>query len=156
VLIAELTQGKPVSVEQLIREVQASVSVQVVVGVTVPTLLGVVESVVDIDRVFASLTQPVAYVEKVRAELIVAEITEYVRTQPQWTFPELEDLGELAPSVQAYLDFFGDVTKAAAYMQVHPNTLRYRVRRAAEISGLDVTNPAHRLLLSLNRQSEPG
>jgi DNA-binding PucR family transcriptional regulator len=32
---------------------------------------------------------------------------------------------------------------------VHPNTLRYRLKRATEVSGLDVTRPRQLLALQL-------
>ena len=56
---------------------------------------------------------------------------------------------DLVASVRAYLDAFGDVRTAAATMHVHPNTLRYRVRRAQELTGLDLGDQASRLVVSL-------
>jgi DNA-binding PucR family transcriptional regulator len=45
--------------------------------------------------------------------------------------------GMLTPTLQAWLDAFGDVIGAAAALRVHPNTFRYRMRRIAEVSGFD-------------------
>lgn len=45
--------------------------------------------------------------------------------------------GMLTPTLQAWLDAFGDVIAAAAAMNVHPNTFRYRMRRITEVSGFD-------------------
>jgi DNA-binding PucR family transcriptional regulator len=47
------------------------------------------------------------------------------------------------------VDALGDVRAAAARLHVHPNTLRYRVRRAAELTGLDLDDPLVRLFASL-------
>lgn len=49
----------------------------------------------------------------------------------------------------AYLDAFGDARAAARELSIHPNTVRYRVRRATEVSGLDLGDPAQRLLTEL-------
>lgn len=49
-------------------------------------------------------------------------------------------------SVTAYLDAFGDTATAARRLNVHPNTLRYRLRRARELFGVDLADPAVRLL----------
>ncbi|WP_037851573.1 PucR family transcriptional regulator [Streptomyces sp. NRRL S-340] len=52
-------------------------------------------------------------------------------------------------SVAAYLAEFGDTRAAALSLNVHPNTLRYRLRRARELFGVDVSDPAGRLLADL-------
>ena len=41
------------------------------------------------------------------------------------------------------------MTAAARELNIHPNTVRYRVRRAAEVSGLSFANPTERLLTHL-------
>ncbi|MFG2409573.1 PucR family transcriptional regulator [Streptomyces brevispora] len=57
--------------------------------------------------------------------------------------------GELVRSLAAYLDASGDVARAAARLVVHPNTLRYRLRRARERFGVDLDDPDTRLLITL-------
>ncbi|NEC65760.1 helix-turn-helix domain-containing protein, partial [Streptomyces sp. SID9727] len=57
--------------------------------------------------------------------------------------------GELVRSLTAYLDASGDVARAAARLVVHPNTLRYRLRRARERFGVDLDDPDTRLLVTL-------
>ncbi|MFC4333523.1 PucR family transcriptional regulator [Streptomyces andamanensis] len=52
-------------------------------------------------------------------------------------------------SVAAFLDAFGDTRAAARALNVHPNTLRYRLRRARELFGVDVGDPVGRLLAGL-------
>ncbi|MFD1202846.1 PucR family transcriptional regulator [Leucobacter albus] len=46
--------------------------------------------------------------------------------------------GHLVDTLRAWFDHFGDVAKAAETLYVHPNTFRYRLRRAVEISGIDL------------------
>ncbi|WEH38415.1 helix-turn-helix domain-containing protein [Streptomyces sp. AM 2-1-1] len=57
--------------------------------------------------------------------------------------------GELVRSLAAYLDAAGDITVAARRLVLHPNTLRYRLRRARERHGVDVDDPDTRLLLTV-------
>ncbi|WP_344613701.1 helix-turn-helix domain-containing protein [Dactylosporangium salmoneum] len=47
-------------------------------------------------------------------------------------------------SLAAWLDSFGDVIAAAAAVHVHPNTFRYRLKRIAEVSGIDLSDPNDR------------
>lgn len=54
-----------------------------------------------------------------------------------------------AASVLAFLDALGNVADAAARLDVHPNTLRYRLKRAEEVAGLDLADPGARTLLQL-------
>ncbi|GAA1289429.1 PucR family transcriptional regulator [Streptomyces javensis] len=48
----------------------------------------------------------------------------------------------LLDSVDRYLAAGEDARLAARQLHVHPNTLRYRLRRAQEITGLDLSDPA--------------
>jgi sugar diacid utilization regulator len=48
----------------------------------------------------------------------------------------LSDAG-LSETVAAYVDCDGDVGAAAERLGVHPNTIRYRLRRVAEVTGRD-------------------
>ncbi|MEV7082335.1 helix-turn-helix domain-containing protein [Streptomyces sp. NPDC093516] len=52
----------------------------------------------------------------------------------------------LVETLRAYLDHFGDVSAASRTLGVHPNSLRYRLRRIAQVSGLDLGDPDARLL----------
>jgi DNA-binding PucR family transcriptional regulator len=47
-------------------------------------------------------------------------------------------------TLAAWLDSFGDVIAASSVVHVHPNTFRYRLRRLAEVAGLDLTDPEAR------------
>lgn len=52
-------------------------------------------------------------------------------------------------TLAAWLDQQGDLRKAARQLHVHPNTLRYRLRRLAEIADIDVSAPRTRLALQI-------
>ena len=49
----------------------------------------------------------------------------------------------------AFLDAFGNIHAAATKLNVHPNTVRYRLRQMAEISNFNLDDPAERLGLML-------
>ncbi|MTD58803.1 PucR family transcriptional regulator [Amycolatopsis sp. RM579] len=55
----------------------------------------------------------------------------------------------LVETLRAWLDAFGDVVAASAAMYVHPNTFRYRLRRLAEVGGLDLADPEARFAAML-------
>lgn len=52
---------------------------------------------------------------------------------------------ELIHSLQVYLDNESVIQAAAEQLHVHYNTLRYRINRIEEITGLNLTNPQHKL-----------
>jgi DNA-binding PucR family transcriptional regulator len=61
----------------------------------------------------------------------------------------------LLETVAAFLEEGGSIEATARHLYVHPNTVRYRLRRAAELTGLTATMPRHaytlRLALTLGR-----
>lgn len=56
---------------------------------------------------------------------------------------------DLLDTVRAWLDTHGDIVAAAEALHVHPNTFRYRLRRAGEIGEVDLTVSRERFALSL-------
>ncbi|WP_051835578.1 helix-turn-helix domain-containing protein [Streptomyces sp. NRRL S-481] len=55
----------------------------------------------------------------------------------------------LVQTLRAYLDHFGDVSAASRALGVHPNSLRYRIRRITEESHIDLDSADARLLAQL-------
>ena len=55
---------------------------------------------------------------------------------------------DLAETLKVWLDTLVDV-RAAAALFIHPNTLRYRLRRLEEVSGLDLADPEQRFAAML-------
>jgi len=49
-------------------------------------------------------------------------------------------------TLRTWLDCHGDVKGAAGRLGIHSNTLRYRLKRIAELAGLDLADPDQRLL----------
>jgi sugar diacid utilization regulator len=73
--------------------------------------------------------------------------------------PLLEAGGATLETVAAYLEHGGSIEGAARVMFVHPNTVRYRLRRAADLTGLTAGDPRHaytyRVALTLGRLTAP-
>jgi hypothetical protein len=94
----------------------------------------------------------------VAAELVVQEAQEavagLVRELPDSPLRRLQAHdarggSDLVASLTAWCRAGFDVPAAATALHVHTNTLRYRLRRAAEVSGLDLTRPRQLLALQL-------
>ncbi|MGA9749358.1 MAG: helix-turn-helix domain-containing protein, partial [Nocardioides sp.] len=62
-------------------------------------------------------------------------------------------------TVATYLDQGGSIEGTARAMFVHPNTVRYRLKRATEVTGLSVHDPrqayTYRVALTLGRLTAP-
>lgn len=67
---------------------------------------------------------------------------------------DAEHRTDLAPTLAAYLSRFGDVAGTARLLGIHPNTLRYRLRRLRTHFSLDLTDPDVRLLAELELRAE--
>ncbi|GAA2214572.1 helix-turn-helix domain-containing protein [Nonomuraea monospora] len=88
----------------------------------------------------------VATLEEVRSSLVLREMLNVLRGSGLRD-PSLDALEpELAHTLLAYLDSFGDVAAAAEVLHVHPNTVRHRLRRAGAITGIDLSDPEQRLV----------
>ncbi|SEL28366.1 PucR family transcriptional regulator [Nonomuraea pusilla] len=84
----------------------------------------------------------VADVGEVRARAALAEVRHLLADHPELLAHETA----AEEWVLAWLEAHGDYRAAAARLGVHPNTLRYRVRRLAE-DGVDLGDPDVRLAL---------
>ncbi|MEV5713643.1 helix-turn-helix domain-containing protein [Amycolatopsis mediterranei] len=167
-LLPDLPEHSDAAVLALAREIAATarrhldVPVRAALGGVVPRLSEAAASRGDADRVLAAMTRghwaaDVASLADVRAEVLLSEVLAFLGAQPRIRDPRLTTLvehdtehgGILVPAVLAWLNAFGDVRAAARVLNIHPNTVRYRVRRAAEVSGVDFDDPAQRLLTQL-------
>lgn len=89
--------------------------------------------------------------------VVLAETAAAVAANPELRLAGVEELiaadrehgTALVASLRAYLDRFGDVRAAAADLTVHPNTVRYRVRQACRVAGLDLADPNQRVMVEL-------
>ncbi len=130
--------------------------VQAGVGSAVTGLAAVATSRREADRVLDAMPPGagVAVFADLRAEVLLNQTLGLLEASPDLRDPAVARLvdydrdhgTELVGSVVAWLDAMGDVRAAADRLTVHPNTLRYRVRRAVAIGGLDLADPRARLM----------
>ncbi|MFD5831609.1 PucR family transcriptional regulator [Lentzea sp. NPDC060358] len=125
-------------------------AVQAAVGATVSTLDDAQVSRQEAERVLDAMARDldaeVATLADVRPQVLVSEILALLHDNPRIRDPRIDALDpELARSLLAHLDAFGDVRAAADRLHVHPNTLRYRLKRI----GLDLDDPLVRLVAQL-------
>ena len=73
--------------------------------------------------------------------------------------PLAEAGAPMLDTVAAFLDHGGSIEGTARSMFVHANTVRYRLKRAAEITGMSPSDPRHaytyRVALTLGRLAAP-
>lgn len=55
--------------------------------------------------------------------------------------------GSLFPTLEVFLDYYGHRKAAARRLNIHPNTLDYRIRKVREVMGLDLDDPNTRLVV---------
>jgi sugar diacid utilization regulator len=138
------------------------------VGPVQPGLAGLAESRTHADAVLRVLRRDgadrtrVVLLDDVRGRVQAAQLCELVAAHPDLAEGPVARLrewdtahgGALGQSLAAYLDAFGNVNAAARGLHVHPNTVRYRVRRAVEVSGLDLDDPDQRLVATVLLRAE--
>ena len=137
---------------------RTGIDLRAAVAAPVAALAEIAAARVEVDRVLDRPgTERVSTLAESRTSVLLGEIADLVAGQDQLRDPRLQALvdddltrdGSLVSSVAEYLDRFGDVRTAASALHVHPNTLRYRIRRAEQVLGMRLDDPADRLLLQL-------
>ncbi|WP_159941776.1 MULTISPECIES: helix-turn-helix domain-containing protein [unclassified Nocardiopsis] len=139
--------------------------VQGAVGSLVERLADLTDSRAEADRVLDAMGRDadrgmdweVATISDVRSRVLISETLARLREDPSLRDPRVSRLiehdraggADLVHSLLAYLEAFGDARAAAERLHIHPNTLRYRVRRAAQVSGIDLGDPGERLFTQL-------
>ncbi|MFE3255514.1 PucR family transcriptional regulator [Nocardia sp. NPDC059091] len=132
------------------------------IAVPVAELTDVARARLEVDRVLDSTAagfpkDRVTTLAESRTAVLLGEILDLIAARPELEDPRLTALfdydrghaAQLEASVDHYLRHHGDVRAAATALRIHPNTLRYRLRRAQDITGIDLDDPADRLLLEL-------
>ncbi|WP_370410548.1 PucR family transcriptional regulator [Streptomyces fradiae] len=95
----------------------------------------------------------VAALTDVHARVLLAHLADELAGRPRLRHPGVEAMLEhdrtkdthYAASVAAWLDAAGNAGEAARRLTIHQNTLKYRLRRARELFGLDLDQPDDRL-----------
>ncbi|WP_240137549.1 PucR family transcriptional regulator [Streptomyces sp. MUM 178J] len=133
--------------------------VRAAIGSVVGGLHAIAQSRAEADQVLDIVLRGggrrVATIADVRSEVLLSEALALLEQNPRLRDPritallayEAEHESGLVPSVLAYLGTLGNVRAAARSLHVHPNTLRYRLKRAETVSGIDLADP-HQCLFS--------
>ncbi|UXA12174.1 helix-turn-helix domain-containing protein [Mycobacterium sp. SMC-8] len=113
----------------------------------------------EVDRVLDSAERHpgaiglVTSLEQARPTVLLDEIVSHIATQGRLVDPRVRRLRAedplMASTLQAYLDGFGDIAVVAARLHVHPNTVRYRIRRVEKLLRTSLDDPDERLVLIL-------
>ncbi|WIM89931.1 helix-turn-helix domain-containing protein [Candidatus Mycobacterium wuenschmannii] len=138
---------------------ELGLQLRAVVAAPLAGLTGLSTVRADVDRVLDSAERhpdsfaAVTSLAEARTTVLLDEIVEMVGADERLVDPRVRELQTrdpaLAHTLRVYLDEFGDVAAAAARLHVHPNTVRYRVRRIETILTTSLADPDVRLLLSL-------
>lgn len=119
----------------------------VVVGPTVPTLFAAGRSAraalsgMDAARAWPTAPRPVAAAELLAERALIGE-QQARRLLVERVHRPLRDTGHgLHETASAFLDAGGGLEATGRALFVHPNTVRYRLRRIADVTGLDLTDP---------------
>jgi hypothetical protein len=136
----------------------------------VPTRAGIGSTVGDLDDVPASRREAdqvldalhdrperVARIEDVRDRVILLLLGQLAAERPDLRSGRIDEMAaqdaergtSWVSTLRAYFDAFGDMSAAAARVNVHPNTFRYRIRRIREVFGLNLDDPDARLVAEL-------
>ncbi|MFE7897237.1 PucR family transcriptional regulator [Streptomyces sp. NPDC057424] len=127
--------------------------VRAAVGSVVGGLDSIAASKTEADQVLGIITRQgdprVATIADVRSEVLVGETLALLEQHPRLRDPRISALlahdreheGGLVPSVLAYLASQFNMRAAARLLHLHTNTLRYRLKRAEAISGIDLADP---------------
>ena len=161
VLLPQTTTSRSITswVRGTISALRAELGVQLRAAIAAPLdgLAGVAQARTEVDRVLDSAERhpisigQVTSLAEARTTVLLDEIVMQVGTR--LVDPRVRDLRAqdpvLAETLRAYLDSFGDVGVAAHWLQIHPNTVRYRVRRIEKLLSTSLADPDVRLVFSL-------
>lgn len=138
---------------------ELDVELRAAIAAPVEGLAGVAGARVEVDRVLDSAERhpisigQVTSLAEARTTVLLDEIVTLVGRDERLVDPRIRDLfgrdPVLVETLRAYLDSFGDIAAAAQWLQVHPNTVRYRVRRIEKLLSTSLADPEVRLVFSL-------
>jgi len=163
VLLPQTTPTRSVTswVRGTIGAMRTELGVQLRAAIAAPVggLAGVAAARTELDRVLDSAERhpisipQVTSLAEARTTVLLDEIVTMVGSEERLVDPRITGLRAqdpvLAETLRVYLDSFGDVAAAADSLRVHPNTVRYRVRRIETLLATSLADPEVRLLFSL-------
>lgn len=148
-------------VNDIVETIRRSAQVDVYVGIgsTATNLDEVRGSRRSADRILRALadlgsTRRIADLDDVRSRVVLLELAERAAANTELFSGPVDHMLDhdaqhgtvYGQTLLAFLDAFGDARQAAAAVSVHDNTLRYRIRRAKELFGVDLADSEERLV----------
>jgi DNA-binding PucR family transcriptional regulator len=163
VLLPQTSPSRSVTswVRGTIGAMRTELGVQLRAAIAAPAdgLSGVAAARIELDRVLDSAGRhpisipQVTSLAEARTTVLLDEIVTMVGSEERLVDPRIADLraqdAVLLETLRVYLDSFGDVSAAAESLRVHPNTVRYRVRRIEKLLSTSLADPEVRLVFSL-------
>lgn len=156
------------TMEDFLDRVSGRMSAVIAVGPMATDMAGIARSRTSARRVLRALQEPgptrlgpgesrVARLADVHATVLMLELKDLMVVRgDEFTGPvsrllehDKKHKGNLVDTLRAWFDHFGDVGQAAGTLFAHPNTFRYRLRRAVEISGIDLDDADDRFAAML-------
>jgi DNA-binding PucR family transcriptional regulator len=138
----------------------------VVIGPTMPALGAAhgsaVEALAGMDAVvgWRGAPRPVHAIELLPERALLGDTAALAALNELLVQPLAAAGSALGDTLDAYLDSGGAVETCARLLFVHPNTVRYRLKRIAEVTGRDPTNPRDayvlRIAATLGRLTQKG
>jgi sugar diacid utilization regulator len=149
--------------ERAVEDVRATDrSTRAAVGTTVASLEHVARSRADADLVLRVLagndSRSVAHIEDVRSAGVLLALRDLAGVNDDLRKGKVRILADhdaahgtaYVATLRAYLDALGEgIPVAAARLGVHPNTMRYRLRKIAELAALNLDDPDERVVTEL-------
>ena len=91
--------------------------------------------------------------DEAHTTVLLDEIIAHVAGRQRLVDPRVRELRErdpiLADTLAAYLYGFGDIAAVAQQLHVHPNTVRYSIRRIEKLLATSLADTDDRLVLAL-------
>jgi sugar diacid utilization regulator len=147
-------------------QARTALDVDIIVGIgsTVDGLADLRVSRDEADRVVRVLSQGhqhreiAAHVDDLRIPTILLALKDLLRDRVELRLPQLETLeradaehgSEYMATLKAYAMSAGNITSTAKQLSLHPNSVRYRLAKAQEVSGLDAAAPDTLSVLALH------
>lgn len=138
---------------------ELGVQLRAAIAAPIAGLGGAAAARIEVDRVLDSAERhPISFgqvtsLAEARTTVLLDEIVTLIGGEQRLVDPRIlalrDDDPVLAETLRTYLDAFGDIAAAAQSLRVHPNTVRYRVRRIEKLMSTSLADPEVRLLFSL-------
>ncbi len=157
--------------EEFLQRTSGRVHAYIGVGLLAERTADLASSRLSAERTLRVLQLPesrarVASISEVHIQALLLELREQIDVRgdlvrgPVYRLAEYDEKHRtcMVETLKAWLDLFGDVSGAAAAVEVHANTFRYRLRRLAEVANIDLGDADTRFaaMLELRLMTDEG